>query len=71
MIKGDEIRCCGMCGDVVEERHSGDEGWTICDGCGTVEGPTKDRYWCESCQGISDNEYCSCDEESKTTPDGL
>ena len=34
------ITVCADCGEPTEEKWSGDEGWTVCSGCGNVEGDT-------------------------------
>lgn len=36
------IRICCECGEAVEEKSRGTEGWTICLSCGTVEGYTEE-----------------------------
>ena len=43
MIEEEEtIEVCIWCGEPTEEKHLGTEGWTVCPGCGTVEGDTKE-----------------------------
>lgn len=55
-----EVSVCCSCGEITREIHSGDEGWTYCDGCGTVEGRTKEKYMCPDCEELCDDEVCDC-----------
>ena len=36
------IRVCADCFSEVHEHHAGDEGWSICSGCGNVEQETEE-----------------------------
>jgi len=56
----EEVTVCRECGEVTKEVFSGDEGWTICEGCGTVEGHTKTMYACPDCEELCDDEKCTC-----------
>lgn len=59
-----EVRCCAECGEVLEEKHHGDEGWSVCDNCGTIEGGSQYKYWCDNCQEMSDTNVCTnCNNE--------
>ncbi len=36
------ITVCKSCGEATEEKSIGDEGWTVCPGCKTIEGDTEE-----------------------------
>jgi hypothetical protein len=36
------ISVCLDCGGETQEQFCGDEGWTVCQDCGTVEGDTEE-----------------------------
>lgn len=40
MKEQEYIRVCVDCSEAVNEVHAGDEGWTVCPGCGNIEGKT-------------------------------
>jgi len=50
-----ELRLCGECNSSqIEEKFHGDEGWSVCEECGTIEGSSKyifidddENYYCE------------------------
>jgi len=45
-----EIQVCDDCGEITEEKGIGTEGWTICPGCGNVEGDTTTMWECKNCE---------------------
>ena len=48
--KYDEIEVCSQCeSHEVGEKFAGDEGWTICDECHSVEQGYVTRYICNTC----------------------
>ena len=55
-----EISRCLECGGEVDQHFSGDEGWGICNDCGTIEGDTETIYQCSLCEEESENEECNC-----------
>tara|TARA_R110000744_G_scaffold44643_2_gene99435 strand:- start:760 stop:1044 length:285 start_codon:yes stop_codon:yes gene_type:complete len=57
----DEVRQCGHCGSLeIAEHFRGDEGWTICEGCETIEGSENEVNLCEKC-----DEVCEIEDESE------
>ncbi len=55
-----EIEICLDCGGEVEQKFSGDEGWGICNECGTIEGSTTTAYQCSLCFTECETEECNC-----------
>jgi hypothetical protein len=55
-----DVAVCCECGEITRQVTSGDEGWTYCDGCGTIEGSTKLKYICPDCEELCDDEKCDC-----------
>lgn len=53
-----EINICGDCGGIVNERSMGDEGWSVCSECGTVEGNNTMMYECPQCGQLKDEPEC-------------
>ncbi len=58
-----ETERCIWCGGEVAQKFSGDEGWGICEECGTVEGDTKTYYECSLCEEESETEECNCNKK--------
>ena len=59
----EEMSVCSGCGFPTEERFSGDEGWSVCENCGPVEGNTKYRF-----VNIDDWDDCITEEEFDKLP---
>ncbi len=55
-----EISRCLECGGEVEQRFSGDEGWGVCNECGTIEGNTETVFECSLCLEEHEDEECNC-----------
>lgn len=59
----EEVSICAHCdSDEIGEKHSGDEGWTVCDACGMIEGGYKHLFRCPHCETLCENEVCDCKE---------
>lgn len=58
--KFDEVTVCKGCGEKTHEVSCGDEGWTVCDNCGVVEGATGSMFECSLCWSLCDDEKCDC-----------
>ena len=41
-MEEETIEICVWCSEPVNEVFAGTEGWTVCTGCGAVEGDTKE-----------------------------
>ncbi len=55
-----EVSLCSGCDGVVVQHFAGDEGWGVCDDCGTVEGDTYTVFECSECFEISGEQKCNC-----------
>ncbi len=55
-----EVNLCTDCGGDVVQHFAGDEGWGVCDDCGTVEGDTYTAFECSLCFERSETEKCNC-----------
>lgn len=76
-IEREQVRLCAICNSIeINEVFAGDEGWSVCGECGTIEGGSKyiyededDYYHCEEdCdkkhEEIEDALKCDCNENS-------
>lgn len=62
MKEFEEVSACPHCGNLAEERFSGDEGWTFCTeecGCIEFEGSVT-RYCCPDCKELKNEPKCDC-----------
>lgn len=55
-----EVEVCRECHGHAEEKFSGDEGWTVCDDCGMVEGGYTTMYFCTKCEENKHEPKCDC-----------
>ena len=66
----EDVPTCADCGSYdIREQFMGDEGWTICDDCGSVEGGYNYVYVCNNCDEtftdpVEDYEYSEQMKES-------
>ena len=57
----ENVRICGHCSSFdIGEEFAGDEGWTVCRECNTIEGEDNYVNVCEECE-----EICKVEEESE------
>lgn len=56
-----EITICKSCHEPTHEACSGNEGWTICGNCNTIEGDTLQAFECDDCGDmLLEDVECEC-----------